>query len=411
MSEECGMKRVVITGMGIVSSIGNSTQEVTASLREAKSGIERSEKQTDLGFRSRVHGAPTLNAADVVDRRAMRFHGGGTAWAHVAMDQAIRDAGLEDNEVSDPRTGLIVGSGGPSTRAIVDAADTTRERGPKRVGPFIVPKAMCSTASATLSTWFKIKGMSYSISSACATSNHCIGTSAEQIMLGKQDIMFAGGCEELDWTLSVLFDGMGAMSSRFNETPDTASRAYDKDRDGFVIAGGAGMLVLEDLEHAKARGARIHAEIVGYGTTSDGADMVQPSGEGAERCMKLALQGVGGKIDYINPHATSTPIGDLKEIQAIRSVFGDDCPPISATKSLTGHSLGAAGAQEAIYSLLMMNNGFICESAHINEIDPAFADMPIMRERRDGVELNTVLSNGFGFGGTNATVVMQRYNG
>ncbi|MHA1548354.1 MAG: beta-ketoacyl-ACP synthase I, partial [Alphaproteobacteria bacterium] len=371
----------------------------------------RSEKQTDLGFRSRVHGAPTLNAVDVVDRRAMRFHGGGTAWAHVAMDQAIRDAGLEDNEVSDPRTGLIVGSGGPSTRAIVDAADTTRERGPKRVGPFIVPKAMCSTASATLSTWFKIKGMSYSISSACATSNHCIGTSAEQIMLGKQDIMFAGGCEELDWTLSVLFDGMGAMSSRFNETPDTASRAYDKDRDGFVIAGGAGMLVLEDLEHAKARGARIHAEIVGYGTTSDGADMVQPSGEGAERCMKLALQGVGGKIDYINPHATSTPIGDLKEIQAIRSVFGDDCPPISATKSLTGHSLGAAGAQEAIYSLLMMNNGFICESAHINEIDPAFADMPIMRERRDGVELNTVLSNGFGFGGTNATVVMQRYNG
>ena len=327
------------------------------------------------------------------------------------MDQAIQDSGLAPDEVSDERTGMIIGSGGPSTRSIVEAADTTRTKSAKRVGPFVVPKAMCSTASATLSTWFKIKGMSYSISSACATSNHCIGSSYEQILLGNQDVMFAGGCEELDWTLSVLFDGMGAMSSHYNDTPAVASRAYDKERDGFVIAGGAGVLVLEELDHAKARGARIYGEVTGYGTTSDGDDMVQPSGEGAERCMRLALNGVGDKVDYINPHATSTPIGDLKEIGAIRSVFGDACPPIAATKSLTGHSLGAAGAQEAIYSLLMLNNGFICESAHIDEIDPDVDDMPIARHRQDGVDINTVLSNAFGFGGANATLVLQRFNG
>src|ERR687897_376837 len=399
------MRRVVVTGMGIVSSIGNTTQEVLASLREAKSGISGAGDYERLGFRCQVHGAPTLDPEEVVDRRAMRFHGGGTAWNHVAMDQAIRDAGLEDNDVSNERTGIIMGSGGPSTRAIVEAADVARSKGPKRVGPFAVPKAMASTASATLATWFKIKGVNYSISSACATSNHCIGNAYEMIQYGKQDVMFAGGCEELDWTLSVLFDAMGAMSSRYNETPATASRAYDVDRDGFVIAGGAGVLVLEELEHAKARGARIYGEVVGYGATSDGYDMVAPSGEGAVRCMRMAMQNVTTPIDYINPHATSTPVGDLKEIEAIREVFGAKCPPISATKSLTGHSLGAAGAQEAIYSLLMMHNGFICESANIETIDPAFADVPIVRERRDDVTLGCVLSNSFGFGGTNASIV------
>jgi len=394
--------------MGIVSSIGNNTQEVLASLREAKSGIVRADKYAELGFRCQVHGAPTLDASEAVDRRAMRFHGGGTAWNHVAMDQAIRDAGLEDKEISHERTGIVMGSGGPSTRTIVEAADTTRTKGPKRVGPFAVPKAMSSTASATLATWFKIKGVNYSISSACATSNHCIGNAAEMIQWGKQDVIFAGGCEELDWTLSVLFDAMGAMSSKYNDTPATASRAYDVNRDGFVIAGGAGVLVLEELEHAKARGARIYAEVAGYGATSDGDDMVAPSGEGAVRCMKMALETVKAPVDYINPHATATPVGDAKEIEAIREVFGDKCPPISATKSLTGHSLGAAGAQEAIYSLLMMNNGFICESANIQELDPEFADMPILRARRDNVTLGCVLSNSFGFGGTNASVVFKR---
>jgi 3-oxoacyl-[acyl-carrier-protein] synthase-1 len=356
-----------------------------------------------------VQGAPTLDPEGVVDRRAMRFHGGGTAWNHVAMDQAIRDSGLEEGEVSHERTGIVMGSGGPSTRAIVEAADITREKGPKRVGPFAVPKAMSSTASATLATWFKIKGVNYSISSACATSNHCIGNAYELIQWGKQDVVFAGGCEDLDWTLSVLFDAMGAMSSKYNDRPAVASRAYDRNRDGFVIAGGAGVLVLEELEHARARGARIYGEVVGYGATSDGYDMVAPSGEGAVRCMRQALSTVRARVDYINPHATSTPVGDEKEIQAIREVFGDDCPPISATKSLTGHSLGATGAQEAIYSLLMMNNGFICESAHIEELDPAFADMPIVRKRVDDARLDVVLSNSFGFGGTNATVVFQRY--
>ncbi|MBB4093700.1 beta-ketoacyl-ACP synthase I [Ochrobactrum pecoris] len=407
------MRRVVVTGMGIVSSIGNNTEEVTASLREAKSGISRAEEYAELGFRCQVHGAPNIDVEALVDRRAMRFHGRGTAWNHVAMDQAIADAGLSEEEISNDRTGIIMGSGGPSTRTIVDSADITREKGPKRVGPFAVPKAMSSTASATLATFFKIKGINYSISSACATSNHCIGNAFEMIQYGKQDRMFAGGCEDLDWTLSVLFDAMGAMSSKYNDTPSTASRAYDKNRDGFVIAGGAGVLVLEDLETALARGAKIYGEIVGYGATSDGYDMVAPSGEGAIRCMKMALSTVKGKIDYINPHATSTPAGDAPEIEAIRQVFGsgDACPPIAATKSLTGHSLGATGVQEAIYSLLMMHNNFICESAHIEELDPAFADMPIVRKRIDNAQLNTVLSNSFGFGGTNATLVFQRYQG
>ena len=403
------MRRVVVTGMGIVSSIGNNTEEVLASLREARSGIVRAEDYERLGFRCQVHGAPTLNPEEVVDRRAMRFHGGGTAWNHVAMDQAIRDAGLEEGDISNERTGIIMGSGGPSTRVVVESAEIARTKGPKRVGPFAVPKAMSSTASATLATWFKIKGVNYSISSACATSNHCIGNAYEMIQYGKQDVMFAGGCEELDWTLSVLFDAMGAMSSKYNDRPATASRGYDVNRDGFVIAGGAGVLVLEEYERARARGAKILAEIAGYGATSDGHDMVAPSGEGAVRCMRMALQGVGPRVDYINPHATSTPVGDEKEIEAIREVFGagDECPPIAATKSLTGHSLGATGVQEAIYSLLMMNNGFICESANIEELDPAFADMPIVRKRIDDARIGCVLSNSFGFGGTNATIVMK----
>jgi 3-oxoacyl-[acyl-carrier-protein] synthase I len=403
------MRRVVVTGMGIVSSIGNNTQEVLASLREAKSGIVKAEKYTELGFRSQVHGAPTLDPSAIVDRRAMRFHAGGTGWNHVAMDQAILDAGLTEAEISHERTGIIMGSGGPSTRTIVEAADIARSKGPKKIGPFAVPKAMSSTASATLATWFKIKGVNYSISSACATSNHCIGNAFEMIQYGKQDVMFAGGCEELDWTLSVLFDAMGAMSSSFNDRPAVASRAYDVNRDGFVIAGGAGVVVLEELEHARARGAKIYAEIAGYGLSSDGYDMVAPSGEGAVRCMRMALADVKTPIDYINPHATSTGIGDLKEIEAIREVFGagENCPPIAGTKSLTGHSLGATGAQEAIYSLLMMQNGFICESANIEELDPAFADMPIVRKRRDGVQLRAVLSNSFGFGGTNASLVLK----
>ena len=403
------MRRVVVTGMGIVSSIGNNTQEVTASLHDARSGITRADDYAALGFRCQVAGAPTLKPEEVVDRRAMRFHGGGTAWNHVAMDQAIRDSGLEPGEVSNERTGLIMGSGGPSTRTIVEAAAITKEKGPKRVGPFAVPKAMCSTASATLSTWFKIKGVNYSISSACATSNHCIGNAYELIQWGKQDVIFAGGCEDLDWTLSVLFDAMGAMSSGYNDRPAVASRAYDKDRDGFVIAGGAGVVVLEEYERAKARGARIYGEVAGYGATSDGYDMVAPSGEGAVRCMRQALATVKTKIDYINPHATATPVGDAKEIEALRTVFGsgDKCPPIAATKSLTGHSLGATGVQEAIYSLLMMQNGFICESAHIDAIDPAFADMPIVRKRIDGATIGAALSNSFGFGGTNATIVLK----
>ena len=406
------MRRVVVTGMGIVSSIGSNAEEVTASLRAAKSGIVAAEDYIRLGFRSQVQGSLKVDLDKEVDRRARRFMGDGAAYAWIAMNQAIADAGLPPELVSNPRTGLIVGSGGPSTKAIVAAADVTREegKGPKRVGPFAVPKAMSSTCSANLSTWFKTKGVNYSISSACSTSANCIGNAAEMIQWGKQDIMFAGGAEELDWTLSVLFDAMGAMSSKFNATPEKASRAYDRNRDGFVISGGGGIVVLEELEHAQARGAKIYAELVGYGATADGADMVAPSGEGAVRCMQMALENVNAPVDYINPHATSTPIGDLKEIEAIREVFGDKCPPIAATKSLTGHSLGAAGAQEAIYCLLMMNSGFICESANIENLDPAFADMPILRERRDNVTLGAVLSNSFGFGGTNASLIFKKRN-
>ncbi len=405
------MKRVVVTGMGIVSSIGNNSQEVLASLRETKSGISFSKEFDEHGFRCRVQGAPDLDPTEVLDRRTLRFMSKGTAWNYIAMQQAITDSGLETGEIINPRTGIIMGSGGPSTRTIVEAAEKTVATGsPKRIGPTAVPKAMSSTASAVLATQFEIKGVNYSISSACATSNHCIGNAYETIQVGKQDIIFAGGSEDLDWTMSNLFDAMGAMSSKYNDTaPTSASRAFDISRDGFVIAGGAGVLVLEELEHAKARGAKIYGEIIGYGATSDGYDMVAPSGEGAIRCVKMAIDTVGEKIDYINPHATSTSVGDAKEIGALREIYGDNCPPISATKSLTGHSLGATGVQEAIYSLLMMQNGFICESAHITEIDPEFADMPIIRERQDNVEVNTVLSNSFGFGGTNASLVFQRY--
>ncbi|MGN6548538.1 MAG: beta-ketoacyl-ACP synthase I [Pararhizobium sp.] len=406
------MRRVVVTGMGIVSSIGNNADEVTQSLREARSGISFSQDFADHGFRCQVWGAPALDPTELVDRRAMRFLSKGGAWNHVAMKQAIADSGLEERDISNERTGIIMGSGGPSTRTIVEAAETTREKGsPKRIGPFAVPKAMSSTASATLATWFKIHGVNYSISSACSTSAHCIGNAAEMIQWGKQDVMFAGGHEDLDWTMSNLFDAMGAMSSKFNDRPAVASRAYDADRDGFVIAGGAGVLVLEEMEHAKARGARIHAEIIGYGATSDGYDMVAPSGEGAVRCMRQALSTVKGDIDYINTHGTSTDIGDSREIGAIREVFGDKLPHIASTKSLTGHSLGAAGVQESIYSILMMQNAFIGESAHIETLDPEFEGVPIVRKRIDDARIDTVLSNSFGFGGTNATLVFQRYNG
>ena len=402
------MRRVVVTGMGIVSSIGNNAQEVLASLREAKSGIRAAPEYAERGFRCQVHGEPQLDPSEVVDKRVMRFMGEGSGWNFIAMDQAIADAGLEKSDVSNPRTGLIMGSGGPSAAAIVLAADTAREKGAKRVGPFAVPKAMSSTASATLATPFEIKGVNYSISSACATSSHCIGNAYEHIMWGKQDLMFAGGSEELDWTLSVLFDAMGAMSSKYNDNPSRASRAFDVNRDGFVIAGGAGVLVLEEYQRAKARGAKIYAELVGYGATADGADMVAPTGEGAVRCMKMALQGVKGKIDYINPHATSTPVGDIPEIEAIRAVFGENMPPISATKSLSGHSQGAAGVHEAIYTLLMMQGGFIAESANIEEIDPAVASANIVRKRIDGASIDTAMSNSFGFGGTNCSLVFQR---
>jgi 3-oxoacyl-[acyl-carrier-protein] synthase-1 len=405
------MKRVVVTGMGIVSSIGNNLDEVLDSLKAARPGIVRAQDYVDLGFRCQVHGEPTLDPFEVLDRRTTRFMGKGAAWNYIAMQQAIEQAGLQDADYrGNPRTGIIMGSGGPSTRAVVEAADITREKkSPKRIGPLAVPKAMSSTASATLATAFEIHGLNYSISSACATSKHCIGNAYEQIQMGKQDIVFAGGHEDLDWSMSNLFDAMGAMSSDFNDTPEKASRAYDRDRDGFVIAGGAGVLVLEELEHARARGATILAEVVGYGATSDGYDMVAPSGEGAVRCMRMALETVKVPVDYINPHATSTPVGDRKEIEALREVFGneDKCPPISATKSLTGHSLGATGVQESIYSILMMRNRFICESANIENLDPEFEDMPILRQRRDDVDLGVVLSNSFGFGGTNATLVFQ----
>lgn len=407
------MRRVVVTGLGIVSSIGADAAEVTASLRDAKSGITFSPDFAEHGFKCQVWGKPTLDPTELVDRRAMRFLSQGGAWNHVAMKQAIADAGLEEADYQqNERVGIIMGSGGPSTKQIVEAADIVRQNNsPKRIGPFAVPKAMSSTASATLATWFKLHGVNYSISSACSTSAHCIGNAYEMIQWGKQDMVFAGGHEDLDWTMSSLFDAMGAMSSKYNDTPSSASRAYDMSRDGFVIAGGAGVLVLEELEHAKARGAKIYAEVVGYGATSDGYDMVAPSGEGAIRCMRQALSTVTGAVDYVNTHGTSTPVGDSKEIGAIREVFGDKIPHIQSTKSLTGHSLGAAGVQESIYGLLMMQEKFIGESAHITELDPEFEGVPVVRKRIDNAKIDTVLSNSFGFGGTNATLVFQRHNG
>jgi 3-oxoacyl-[acyl-carrier-protein] synthase-1 len=396
--------------MGIVSSIGNSTQEVLSSLADSRSGVETCPEYREMGFRSQVAGTLKINLDEIIDRRHRRFMGDGAAYNYLAMEQAVRDSGLEEREVSHERTGMVMGSGGPSTRNILLAADTAREKGPRKVGPFMVPRAMSSTNSATLSTFFKIKGVSYSISSACATSSHCIGNGAELIQLGKQDVVFAGGGEELDWTLSVLFDAMPALSSKYNETPSRASRAYDAGRDGFVISGGGGVIVLEELEHARARGAKIYGELVGYGATSDGHDMVQPSGDGAARCMRQALASAKEPIDYINPHATSTPIGDVRELEALREVFKDKMPPIAATKSLTGHALGAAGVHEAIYSLLMLNNRFICASAHIDELDEQAKDMPIIRRRIDNAEINTVLSNSFGFGGTNASLVFRRFS-
>lgn len=406
------MRRVVVTGLGIVSSIGADAAEVTESLRDAKSGISFSPDFAEHGFKCQVWGKPSLDPTELVDRRAMRFLSQGGAWNHVAMKQAIADASLEEADYQqNERVGIIMGSGGPSTKQIVEAADIVRQNNsPKRIGPFAVPKAMSSTASATLATWFKLHGVNYSISSACSTSAHCIGNAYEMIQWGKQDMVFAGGHEDLDWSMSSLFDAMGAMSSKYNDTPSTASRAYDVSRDGFVIAGGAGVLVLEELEHAKARGAKIYAEIVGYGATSDGYDMVAPSGEGAIRCMRQALSTVTGEVDYINTHGTSTPVGDAKEMGAIREVFGDKIPHIQSTKSLTGHSLGAAGVQESIYGLLMMQEGFIGESAHITELDPEFEGMPVVRKRIDNAKIDTILSNSFGFGGTNATLVFQRFN-
>lgn len=407
------MRRVAVTGLGIICPIGNSTQQVTDSLHEGRSGITAVEDYRRMGFRSQVAGTLKIDLDTNVDRRARRFMGDGAAYSFLAMQQALADSGLEEHEVVNERTGLIIGSGGPSTKALVAAADTARTepvKGPRRVGPFVVPKAMSSTCSAVLATWFKIKGLSYSISSACATSAHCIGNAAELIAWGKQDIMFAGGGEELDWTLSVLFDAMGALSSHFNDTPERASRAYDRDRDGFVIAGGGGVVVLEELEHAKARGAKIYAELAGYGATSDGYDMVAPSGEGAVRCMQQALGGLASDIDYVNAHGTSTVVGDVTEITAMREVFGSRMPPVNSTKSLTGHSLGAAGVHEAIYSILQMQNGFIAASANIQVIDPQIADAPVVRQRIDNARIDTVMSNSFGFGGTNASLVFQRYH-
>ncbi len=403
------MRRVVVTGMGIVSSIGNDQDEVLESLRLGRSGIVAAEEYAERGFRSHVHGAIDIDLNALIDRKARRFMGDGAAYNYVAMQQAIEDAGLEAEQVSNPRSGLVVGSGGPSTRNQILAIDTAREKSAKRVGPYMVPRCMSSTNSACLATVFKIKGVNYSMTAACATSAHCIGHGGDLIRAGRQDIVFAGGGEEIDWTLSVLFDAMGAMSSGYNDTPERASRAFDVDRDGFVISGGGGLLVLEELEHAKARGATVHAELVGYGATSDGEDMVQPSGEGAARCMAMALHGVEGEIDYINAHGTSTPIGDVREIEAIREVFGDAPPPINSTKSLTGHSQGATGVHEAIYSLLMMRHDFIAASANIDNLDPACGNAPIVRERWDGVSLNRVMSNSFGFGGTNAALVFQRF--
>ncbi len=409
------MRRVVITGIGIVSSIGNDAAAVTRSLRDGRSGIVAAPDYAELGFRSQVKGAVDIDLSEHIDRKQMRFMGEGAGYAVVAMQQAVADSGLEKSDISNPRTGLIAGSGGPSTANMLTAFDTTREKGPKRVGPYMVPRCMSSTVSACIATFFEIKGVNYSISSACSTSAHCITAGADAIRYGMQDVVFAGGGEELHWTLSVLFDAMGAMSSKYNDTPQLASRAYDADRDGFVIAGGGGMVVLEDYEHAKARGAKIYAEIVGYGANSDGYDMVAPSGEGAQRCMKLALDGFSGKglempVDYINAHGTSTPVGDVKELEAVQAVFGPRgyLPVVTSTKSLTGHSMGATGVQEAIYTLLMMQNNFIGASINIENPDPAIGDIPVPRERLDDKIINLALSNSFGFGGTNATLALAR---
>ncbi len=403
------MRRVVVTGLGIVSSIGNDQSEVAESLRAGKSGLEFSQEYADMGFRSHVTGTINIELTDLIDRKLKRFMGDGAAYNYVAMQQAIDDAGLSESDVSNVRSGLVMGSGGPSTVDIVEAADILRAKGIKRVGPYRVTRGMSSTNSACLATPFKIKGVNYSISSACSTSAHCIGHGAELIQMGKQDIVFAGGGEVLHWSLSDLFDAMGALSSKYNETPETASRAFDVSRDGFVISGGAGVLVMEELEHAKARGAKIYAELVGYGATSDGYDMVAPSGEGAQRCMQQAMETTDHKIDYINAHGTSTPVGDMKELEALKEVFGNEIPHISATKSLTGHALGAAGVNEAIYSLLMMKHDFITASANITELDPAAEGFPIVRERIDNASLNCVMSNSFGFGGTNACLVFAKY--
>jgi 3-oxoacyl-[acyl-carrier-protein] synthase-1 len=401
-------RRVVVTGLGIVSSIGNNKTEVTAALRAGQSGIEFCQEYADLGFRSHIHGPIRLDLAEHIDRKLLRFMGDGAAFNYLAMAEAIADAGLEENEVSNIRSGLVMGSGGPSTSNIVLAADILREKGLKRVGPYMVTRTMSSTNSACLATPFKIKGVNYSISSACSTSAHCIGHGAELIQMGKQDVVFAGGGEEVHWTMTVLFDAMGALSSKYNDAPATASRPYDANRDGFVISGGGGVLVLEELEHARARGAKIYAELVGYGATSDGYDMVQPSGEGAVRCMQQAMATVDAPIDYINAHGTSTPVGDIRELEAVRDVFGEQIPPIASTKSLTGHALGAAGVNEAIYSLLMQETNFIAASANITEPDPGAEGFPIVHERQDNVTLNTIMSNSFGFGGTNATLIFQR---
>lgn len=401
------MRRVVVTGIGIVSSIGNNADEALASLRDGRSGIVACETYKEMGFRSHVHGSIKLNVEDHIDRKLRRFMGDGAAYNYIAMEQAIADAGLEPSDVSNERTGLIMGSGGPSTSNLVAAADIAREKSPKKVGPYMVPRCMSSTTSATLATPFKILGVNYSISSACSTSAHCIGNGAEMIQWGKQDIVFAGGGEELHWSLTVLFDAMGALSSKYNDTPDRASRAYDADRDGFVISGGGGVVVLEELEHAKARGAKIYGELIGYGATSDGYDMVQPSGEGAVRCMRQAMAPINCSIDYINTHGTSTPVGDTSELVAIRETFGDAVPMLSSTKSLAGHSQGATGVQEVIYALLMLNNDFVAASANIETLDPDAVGMNIVTERRDNAGLNCVMSNSFGFGGTNACLIFK----
>ena len=404
------MKRVVITGIGIVSSIGNNAEEVLASLKSGKSGITYSESFAEQGLKSNVWGKPNIDISEHIDRKALRFMGDAAGYAYIAMDQAIQDSKLTPEQVSNVRTGIVAGSGGASSANIVASSDTLRTRGIRRVGPYAVPKTMGSTVSACLATPFKVKGVNYSISSACATSAHCIGHAMELIQLGKQDVVFAGGGEEVDWSLAMMFDGMGALSAGRNETPELASRTYDADRDGFVISGGGGMVVVEELEHALARGAHIYAEIVGYGATSDGYDMVAPSGEGAVRCMQQAMQGVECEVDYLNTHGTSTPVGDVKELGAIQELFGEKSPAISATKAMTGHALGAAGVHEAIYSILMMENNFVAPSINIDNLDEQAKGLDIVTEKRD-TELNLIMSNSFGFGGTNATLVMQKYKG